>query len=185
MRVQQQSQSVSGVSSGGLASVDTNPVGDLDWYGQYCAVACGGGAAVSIPVATLNGLDEVVGRLALADESRRALYLRVARDVRWRFEVAGRWDGFMQDVLPLGLQPLHMSAVREALGALVPEALHPSLDKIVAKGKDAFGSVKGVSQLVIDCWGVSIRTEDALARGALRRCFGVLSETDGTFVYSV
>ena len=52
--------------------------------------------------------------------------------------------------------------------ASCPEALHPSLDKVVAKGKDAFGPVKGVSQLVLDCWGVSVRTEDALARGALQ-----------------
>jgi len=96
--------------------VATSPVHDLDWYAQYCDVAPVGGAAVPQSVAALDGLDEVVERFAVADEARRALYVRVARNVRWRFEVAGRWDGFVQDVVPPGLQPLHMPAVREALG---------------------------------------------------------------------
>ena len=142
--------------------------GDLDWYAQYCAAVRVGCDASVVTSASLDGLDAVVERFALADESRRGLYSLVARNLRWRFEVVGRWDGFVQEVLPADLRPLHMPAVREALGALVPEALHPSLDKVVAKGKDAFGPVRGVSQLVLDCWGVSVRTEDALARGALQ-----------------
>ena len=143
-------------------------VGDLDWYARYCTAVHVGGGALPVTSRSLDGLDAAVERFAKADVSRRGLYSLVARNLRWRFDVVGRWDGFVQEVLPADLRPLHMPVVREALGALVPEALHPSLDKVVAKGKDAFGPVKGVSQLVLDCWGVSVRTEDALARGALQ-----------------
>ena len=57
--------------------------------------------------------------------------------------------------------------MREALGALVPEHLHPDLDKAVKKGKDAFGQLRGVSQLKMDGWGVSVRNESLLSRARL------------------
>ena len=65
------------------------------------------------------------------------------------------------------MQPLHMSAVRESLGALIPAGLHHTLDKAVQKGRDDFGPVRGGSVLRMDAWKVDVRTEDALARGRL------------------
>ena len=61
----------------------------------------------------------------------------------------------IEEELPEALVPVHMPAVREMLGSLAPEHLHPDLDKAVGKGKDAFGPLRGVSQLKIGGWGVS------------------------------
>ena len=69
---------------------------------------------------------------------------------------------------PPALQPLHMSAVREALGALIPAALHRNLDKAAQRAKDELGALRGGSVLCVDGWRVSVRSEDALARGRLQ-----------------
>ena len=61
-----------------------------------------------------------------------------------------------------------MPAVRESLGALIPAELHSSLDKAAANAKDVFGSVGDGSVLFMDSWRVSVRAEDALARGRLQ-----------------
>jgi hypothetical protein len=66
------------------------------------------------------------------------------------------------------MQPLHMPAVRESLGALIPADLHGTLDKAAARVKDAFGPVCGGSVLFMDRWQVGVRAEDALARGQLQ-----------------
>ena len=70
--------------------------------------------------------------------------------------------------MPPEIQPLHMPAVQEALGALIPRGLQPSEDKSAKKGKDDFGAVRGGSALCMDNWRVSVRAEDALARGQLQ-----------------
>ena len=74
----------------------------------------------------------------------------------------------IEEELPEALVPLHMPAVREMLGSLAPEHLHPDLDKAVGNGKDAFGSLRGVNQLKIGGWGVSVRNESMLARARLQ-----------------
>eukprot|EP00959_Pyramimonas_sp_CCMP1952_P158090 3305850-Pyramimonas_sp.AAC.1 len=53
-----------------------------------------------------------------------------------RQDVLGYWDGRVEDALSPEMRPLHMSAVKEALGALIPAALHGSLDRFVAAQKD-------------------------------------------------
>ena len=74
----------------------------------------------------------------------------------------------IEEELPEALVPVHMPAVREMLGSLVPEHLHPDLDKAAGKGKDAFGPLRGVSQLKIGSWGVSVPNESMLARPRLQ-----------------
>ena len=61
-----------------------------------------------------------------------------------------------------------MSAVREALGALIPARLHRSLDAAVHKQRQDLGDVRGVSKLSMEGWGVSVRAEDALSQGSLQ-----------------
>ena len=85
-----------------------------------------------------------------------------------RIAVVGCWDEKLSDDVPPELQPLHMPAVRESLGALLPAELHSSLDKAASKVKDVFGPVGGGSVLSMDSWRVSVRAEDALARGQLQ-----------------
>ena len=113
-------------------------------------------------------MGRLVERLAQGDEARRSLLATVGRSVRWGLQTRGRWDGVIEEALPSVCRPLHMPALRETLGALIPESLHPSLDKAVAKGKDVYGPLRGLSQLRIDCWGVNVRNEDALANGRLQ-----------------
>ena len=72
-----------------------------------------------------------------------------------------------EDYVPAGIQPLHMPAVREALGALIPERLHGSLDAAVKKGKDDFGRMRGGAVIRMEEWRVNVRAEDALARARL------------------
>lgn len=91
----------------------------------------------------------------------------VARKVAGCLARRGIWSREVEDEVAPQMQPLHMAAVREALGALIPEGLHESLDKAVQKGKDDFGPLRGGSVLRMDAWKVNVRTEDALARGRL------------------
>ena len=60
-----------------------------------------------------------------------------------------------------------MSQVKESLGALIPAGLHKSLDKAASRVKDVFGPTSGGSVLFMDNWRVSVRAEDAFARGHL------------------
>ena len=83
----------------------------------------------------------------------------MAESVARRFAVMGSWDEVVEDSVPPAIQPLHMSAVREALGALIPERL---------TAKDDLGALRGGSVLFMDGWRVSVRAEDALARGRLQ-----------------
>ena len=92
----------------------------------------------------------------------------LAGSVAERISVVGCWDGKLTDEVPPEMQPLHMPAVRESLGSLIPAVLHATLDKAAARVKDAFGPVCGGSVLFMDRWQVSVRAEDALARGALQ-----------------
>ena len=80
----------------------------------------------------------------------------------------GEWKDEMEEAFEPGQgQPLHMSAIKEALGALIPARLHGSLDVAVQKGKDDFGVVRGGAVLRMDDWKVNVRAEDALARGRM------------------
>ena len=131
---------------------------DLEWFREYVAGKC---RTFQVPPAT--EVDAIVERLARGDNARRVLCNAVVRTMRER----GGWDGVVREDLPAGLVPLHMPAVQWALGALIPEGLHPDLDKAVAKGKDAKGPVQGVSQVYVDAWGVSVRNEEFLRSGRL------------------
>jgi hypothetical protein len=61
-----------------------------------------------------------------------------------------------------------MPAVKEALGALIPEGLHGSLDVAVSRGKDVRGDVRGGGVLKMEEWKINVRSEDALASGRLQ-----------------
>ena len=96
------------------------------------------------------------------------MHASVARKVAERFARVGAWDGRVEDDVPIDIQPLHMAAVREALGALIPARLHSSLDKAAARAKDNFGVLKGGSVVVMSGWRLSVRAEGALAAGRLQ-----------------
>ena len=53
----------------------------------------------------------------------RRCYGGVAEKVARRLATQGCWDERVEDGVPTEIQPLHMSAVREALGALIRERL--------------------------------------------------------------
>ena len=106
--------------------------------------------------------------LASGDEDRLRRLREVAGKVALRIVQSGQWDEVVEDSVPAEMQPLHMSAVREALGSLIPARLHKTLDKAAKNSKDEFGTMRGESVLCIDGgWRVSVRAEDALARGRL------------------
>ena len=109
---------------------------------------------------------EAVGANGVGDalENARCLSRKIAR----RVELVGRWDQCLEDDVPTEFQTLHMSAVRQALGALIPARLDKKLDSAAAKVKDDFGALRGCSNLFMDNWRVSVRAEDALARGRLQ-----------------
>ena len=95
-------------------------------------------------------------------------YVTVARMVLQRVELVGCWDECVEDDVAPELQPLHMNAVREALGALIPPQLQPSLDKAAGKTKDVALAAQAGSVLRMAGWTVNVRAETALARGILQ-----------------
>jgi hypothetical protein len=106
--------------------------------------------------------------LAATDVERGRQVREVADKVARCMARHGRWLGEVEDDVPPEIQPLHASAVREALGALIPERLHKCLDAATKRGKDDLGAVRGESVVSMDSWRVSVRVEDALARGRLQ-----------------
>jgi len=116
---------------------------------------------------SLEALEAQAMDVAGADVEQLEWYRGVARSVHQRLALCGEWDGVVGEPLALELQPLHMPAVREALGALIPERLHASLDKATQRGKDNFGVVRGGSFLKMDGWQINVRNEDALSQGRL------------------
>ena len=138
---------------------------DLGWFRRHCEVSGSGNHLERLAaIPRVEVLDVCAERLAGADAGRLVVFKCVARSLRHRC----LWDGMVEEELPQRLAPLHMSAVREVLGTLIPEHLHPDLDKAVKKGRDAFGPLRGVSQLRLDGWGVSVRNESMLARARLQ-----------------
>ena len=93
--------------------------------------------------------------------------LSVNRVVKRLLMKGGQWDRKVEDSVPTEIQPLHMSAVREALGALIPENLHKNQDNKAAKAKIDYSTVQGKSNLFMSGWKVDVRAEDALGRGTL------------------
>ena len=113
------------------------------------------------------GVEEVgAGEEEGSEGRRRAVADLVARRLATRG--CWPWDEHVEDGVPAEIQPLHMSAVREALGALIPERMQRSLDQVVQRGKDDFGAARGGSVLCVDNWRVNVRAEDSLARGRLQ-----------------
>ena len=107
-------------------------------------------------------------RAAGGDAVRERRLLRLVDLVIRRVDWIGNFDGKVVDDVVSDIQPLHMSAVKEALRALIPERLHGSLDRAVASQKDVVGSTTaGASFLTMDDWRVSVQKEDFLHRGRL------------------
>ncbi len=106
--------------------------------------------------------------IASGDADRLRRLQELARMVVRRIGQTGVWDGIVEDIVPPILQPLHMAAVREKLGALIPERMQKRHDKAARNVKDDFGELRGGSVLFIDDWRLSVRAEDALARGRLQ-----------------
>jgi len=102
-----------------------------------------------------------------SDATRNGALRGVARGVASCLVRRGEWADEVEDALSLQVQSLHMPAVKEALGALIPARLHRTLDEAVKKGKDAFGVLPGGANLRMDDWKVNVRGEDALGRGSL------------------
>ncbi|CAK0828905.1 unnamed protein product, partial [Prorocentrum cordatum] len=119
-------------------------------------------------------VDGVLCEGALRDAAREVAGGRDEREVQLgelatgmlrRQDVLGYWGGRVEDALSPEMRPLHMSAVKEALGALIPAALHGSLDRFVAAQKDVAVLGGGASYLLMDRYRVNVRSEDALRRG--------------------
>ena len=51
---------------------------------------------------------------------------------------------------------------------MIPARLHKSLDQAARRLKDNFGGLRGGSVLHMSDWRISVRAEDALARGRLQ-----------------
>ena len=106
--------------------------------------------------------------LSMGNPARLRAYEDVVGALVQRVSCVGRWDERVEDGVPREMQPLHMSAVQEALGALIPARLHKSFDQATKRAKEDFGAIRGCSVLVMENWRVSVRAEDALARGRLQ-----------------
>ena len=129
-----------------------------------CAFSAGAGSAPPSQ-AELAG---VVRRLASEDGIAEVRYREVASAWLARLRRGGSWDGGVDEAVPLDVEQLHMPAVKEALGALIPEGLHGSLDVAVSRGKDVRGDVRGGGVLKMEEWKINVRSEDALASGRLQ-----------------
>ena len=129
-----------------------------------CAFSAGAGSAPPSQ-AELAG---VVRRLASEDGIAEVRYREVASAWLARLRRVGSWDGCVDEAVPLDVAQLHMPAVKEALGALIPEGLHGSLDVAVSRGKDVRGDVRGGGVLKMEEWKINVRSEDALASGRLQ-----------------
>ena len=79
-----------------------------------------------------------------------SMYRRVSRSIVSRCRCVGGWDHLILDGVPANLQPLHVPAVKEALGFLIPEKLHPSLDNAAKRMKDQFSGVRGAVHMAFD-----------------------------------
>ena len=117
--------------------------------------------------AWLEILRQRADMLESSDSTRNGALRGVARGVASCLVRCGEWADEVEDELPPQVDWLHMSAVKEALGALIPARLHRTLDEDVKKGKDTFGVLPGGASLRMDDWKVNVRGEDALARGSL------------------
>ena len=84
------------------------------------------------------------------------------------FRCVRAWDNLVLDSVPLNLQPLHLPAVKEGLGSLIPEKLHPSLDNAAKRMKDQSSGIRGAVHMQCDAWRVSVFEEEVLNQGALR-----------------
>ena len=138
-----------------LASELLDGIGDEDLHG---------GQEDVLKLALARRAEEVAGD----DRDRLEDLSRLTHQMLRRILDQGRWDEVVEDVVPAEIQPLHMSAVKEALGALIPERLHKSFDRVVKQGKDDFGVLRGGSVLHMAGWRVSVRAEDFVARGRLQ-----------------
>jgi hypothetical protein len=133
-----------------LEGVDVESAGDLsegDWRERLNvrAAECAGGV-----------------------EERLWLLRAVARRVAGCIVRRGKWEKEVEEEsVPEEIKPLHMSAVKECLGALIPERLHRTLDAAVKRGRDDFGPLCGGATVRMGDWRVNVRAEDALARGRL------------------
>ena len=114
-------------------------------------------------------LKQVAVKLAAGDAEREVRLLSVAELVIRRAEIVAAWDSRVEDGVPDEIQPLHMPAVKEALGSLIPEHLHSSLDKRVERQKDVTGVVSSGCFVTMGSWRVNVRSEDELFRGRLTK----------------
>ena len=105
---------------------------------------------------------------AAGDVDRERELVGMVDSILARCEGHGSWDERVFDSVPEYMRPLHMPAVREAMGALVPAALHKSLDAAAKKVKDVFGQVRGGCALRMDKWVVNVSAETALSEGRLQ-----------------
>ena len=92
----------------------------------------------------------------------------LAKRLLIRIRFFGNWDGYVDDdEVPEFMKPLHMPAVKESLGALIPAWLDKGLDKAAQKSKVDYSEVTVGSTLCMDSWRVNVRSEEMLARGRL------------------
>jgi len=77
------------------------------------------------------------------DTVRQQFLEDVAGVVHRRVARVGQGDGLVEEPLPAELLPLHMPAVQEALGCLIPQQLHPGMDKAAQKEKIVGETARG------------------------------------------
>lgn len=99
------------------------------------------------------------------DESTVGMYRSLARSILSRCRCVGEWGWLILAGVPVDIHPLHVPAVKEALGCLIPEELHPSLDSAARRMKDEGSEMRGSVHMQSDAWRVSVFEDEALSQG--------------------
>ena len=103
-----------------------------------------------------------------ADADTVSMYQNVTRSILHRCRCVGASDNLILDSVPQNFKPLHLPAVNEALGSLIPEKLHPKFDNAVSRMRNQSSGIRGAVHMQCDSWRVSVFAEEALNQGTLR-----------------
>ena len=102
----------------------------------------------------LAGLLEIQVQLIStgADEALVHIYKNVSSSILSRCRWVGAWDNLILNTAPHNLQPLHLPAVKQVLGSLIPEKLHHSLDKAAKRMNDQTSGIRGAVHTQCYAW---------------------------------
>ena len=102
------------------------------------------------------------------DEDCVNMYRSVSSSILSRCRCVGMWDSVILDTLPANLKSVHVPVVQEALGHLIFEKLHSSLDNAAKRMKYQSSEMRGDVHMQCDSWRVSVFEEEIINQGSLR-----------------